>query len=179
MGFVVAPGRKTYQCWKPKEHKDAIIRWLDAHGPREWHVAADIWNWDGGHDILALIMEQPQCDRATCQMIFARSEADDYLTSPDRFHKARNDPGSVLNMILDMLTRWRNGFYMIGQFALPEGDLSAWANLVIRYQLAVIDHWNRDPELMLPQDFMSLGYGDRVDPNYYWDRRLIPGELQP
>jgi hypothetical protein len=82
MAFRIAPGRQPYTCYKPKANKDAILRWLAAHGPQEWHVAADIWNWDGGHDVLALIMEQPECDRATCQMIFGRSEAHDDLTDP-------------------------------------------------------------------------------------------------
>ena len=124
-------------------------------------------------------MEQPECDRATCQMIFSRSEADDYLTDQERFRKAKADPKGVFAMIQDMLARWRTGFYTVGKFALPEDDLRGWANGVLRYQLAVIDHWNRDPELMLPQDFIYLGYGDRVDKNYYWDRKLVPEELQP
>jgi hypothetical protein len=179
MAFRITPGRQPYTCYKPKADKDAIIRWLAAHGPQEWHVAADIWNWDGGHDVLALIMEQPECDRATCQMIFGRSEAYDHLTDPDRFRKANADPGGVFSMIRDMLTRWRQGFYTNANFALPEDDLRGWTNSVLHYQLAVIDHHNRSPDLMLPKDFIFLGYGQRIDQNFYWDRDLIPEELKP
>ena len=174
MAFLVAPGRKQYHCHMEPARRDTVIRWLAAGGPREWHIAADIWNWDSGHDILALISEQPECDGSTAQLIYARAEASYYVTDPEAFAKGKSDSGSVFNLVLDMLARWRSGFYTSRKFRLPEDDTNTWANVVLSYQLEVIDRWNRDPELMLPRDFIFLPYGER--PNVDWIK--IPQEIK-
>lgn len=175
--FRLDPHRKRYDCWKGEKARREIVDWLAARGPREWHAAAEIWNWDGGVDILAMILEQPECGRATAQLVFSRAEASYYVSAPDTFAQGKEDPGSVFNMILDMLARWRDGFYTVGNYALPSDDYDNWPNIVIDYQLAVIEKWDRDPALMLPRDFMRLAPGGRID--FDGIQATMPNSMQP
>ena len=175
--FKIDPGRKRYDCYKNEADCREIINWLAARGPREWHAAVDIWNWDYGHDVLALIAEQTTCDRATAQLIFSRADAAYYVTDAESFARGKKESGSVFNMVLDMLARWRTGFYTEANYVLPEDDYNYWPNMVIDYQLAVIDKWARDPALMLPRDFMRLRSGGRIDS--YRFLATMPESMQP
>jgi hypothetical protein len=56
----------------------AQIAVLSAASPDDWHIVADVWNWDEPLKVLYWIVSQTNCDRATAQMLFWKGEATAY-----------------------------------------------------------------------------------------------------
>lgn len=57
---------------------DRQIAVLSATSPDDWHLVADIWNWDESLQVLYWIVSQPNCDRATARMLFWKGEPTAY-----------------------------------------------------------------------------------------------------
>jgi hypothetical protein len=166
MSFVIAPGRKTYECWHQKENKQLILDWLSANGPDEWHVLADRFNWDSGHDVLGVISEQPECDRATAQLIFMRTDPSYYLSSQDAYARGQK-PGCAFQLALDIVDRWKRAFYVRAEIGFSDENVMDWARVAFDYQRLLIERWNRDAKLMLPKDFLEPPTGNVLKRDQY------------
>lgn len=88
-----------------------LSAWLAANGPDQWHYLAQRWNFDFGIHPLAWIIQQPDCDRATAQLMFFH--VSDWLLLWDSARKAGrplpdNDEIRLMNYIM---ARWQaDGF---------------------------------------------------------------------
>ena len=89
----------------------AHLRFL---GPEKWHCFARQWNMDDGLEFFDWIVRQPDCERATAQLIFWRCVPFYYLPDegkePDATEERRraSDEFKLLKVIAD---NWTRGFY--------------------------------------------------------------------
>jgi len=104
-----------------QEHEQTLVRWLDAHGPDDWHQVAIDWNWDAGLAVLAWIAARPDCDRATAQHLILNGGADYFVRFVDRDALMADAPYNVepYDLLLPTITRWRAGFYRRSEIASP------------------------------------------------------------
>ena len=89
----------------------AYLRFL---GPEKWHCFARQWNMDDGLEFFDWIVRQPDCERATAQLIFWRCVPFYYLPDkgqePDATEERQraSDEFKLLKVIAD---NWTRGFY--------------------------------------------------------------------
>lgn len=89
----------------------AHLRFL---GPEKWHCFARQWNMDDGLEFFDWIVRQPDCERATAQLIFWRCVPFHYLPDkgkePDATEEREraSDEFKLLKVIAD---NWTRGFY--------------------------------------------------------------------
>jgi hypothetical protein len=159
MAFVFNPDRFVFEDYWRRDDKQIMVDWLSAVGPDHWHAFVDLYNWDGGIDLLASVTEQPECDRATVQLIFLRSEASYHLLDREKFEAATAKPGTTFQLILAMLRRWRSGFYTRAELGLDEHARKHWPTATGHYQELARTKWEGDHDLLLPNDFLTAAEG--------------------
>jgi Domain of unknown function (DUF4274) len=84
-------------------------------GPEKWHCFAAQWNdWNAGVEYLDWIVRQPDCERATAQLIFWKGNPDHYIPekgSESDDHEARERASDVFRMLKVIAENWTSGFY--------------------------------------------------------------------
>ncbi len=134
---------------------DILIAWLKAHGPDDWHRVAEGWNWDDGVDILEWIAEQPECDRATAQLIFLLASGEFHKRFPVSEDSIKESPysDSTFTFLEPIILRWNAGFYTRSGIASDDAQMLASVQGEYRkaYDEAKADgrvwSWNPDPSI--------------------------------
>jgi hypothetical protein len=105
-----------------------LLRHLVDASPDVWHRVADGWNWDQGEEVLAWIVSQYDCDRATAALVFWRASPSFYLAHADRRAVEAAAPSALdaYDLITLILERWSNGLYRRAEIAFaPDADIVA------------------------------------------------------
>ncbi|MBN6151955.1 DUF4274 domain-containing protein [Xanthomonas sp. AmX2] len=145
-----------------QEHERTLRRWLQAHGPDDWHQVAMDWNWDAGIDILAWIAAQPDCDRATAQHLIIGCGPHYYLRFPNRGAVLVDAPYSIepFDLLFRTAERWNSGFYARSQIATSEPDDLRREER--EYRLAEAEYgspaWRLDAGVFRPLQGRELSY---------------------
>lgn len=96
-----------------------IWRWLEANTPREWHLFAQHYDWQGGPAPLFWIVTQVKCDAGTAADIFLL--ADPYDTEEIEAMGDAAKPGSfdhdIWEMLLAISSRWQASGYPAWNYA--------------------------------------------------------------
>ncbi len=113
------------------DQKSAFHQWLKSASEDDRHGCAYSWNWDHDTGPLRWIFEQPDCERATAQLLFWRTEPTYYARKYPNRAAAEAGPDyelKVYDFIFDILKRWKGGFYRgetIAYDALEDGFAAA------------------------------------------------------
>lgn len=141
-----------------------LLKWLETHGPDDWHQVAIDWNWDAGTEILEWIAAQPQCDRATAQDMAINSDITYHLRYPDRAALMADAPYNVegFDLVLPIIERWNTGFYTRSEIASYEPKRLRQEQQ--RYRAAEAERkghplpWQLDDSIFQPLEGRRFGY---------------------
>ncbi|HTV67969.1 MAG TPA: DUF4274 domain-containing protein [Rhizobiaceae bacterium] len=151
----------------PRPRYEALMAWLQAHGPDEWHGVAVTWNYGHGGAPLAWIAMQGDCDAATAQDIFWKCNGGEHFEN-GRILTTRNpadfDEGFELAQLI--ATRWEDGLYVLRELKLDKDTRDMIDDMYQIYlsHIAGLDQrslpW-RAPQPTFPDD------GYVVDENFF------------
>ncbi len=155
--FMAANGRLAAAAAKPTA-EEVLIEYLETQSPDEWHRVALSWNWDAVGSVLPWILKQPDCDKATAQMLFHRASPIEMLT------EARRGNGYEQEIALCRLIaeRWNGGQYRRTELA-SDGDNECFAEHVCYRDVEAGIGWTRLPWTIEDSMFDVL-QGRTLDP---------------
>lgn len=97
------------------DENEALMAWLERHGPDEWHQIALSANWDFvDPKLFEWIIAQPDCDEATALALFWRGGVSWLAAHPDEPHEAAG-------LLRAILRRWSEDGFARGEIAFPGG----------------------------------------------------------
>jgi len=101
---------------------DEMIKWLEAHGPDEWHRVANSWNFDNDDRVLNWIVDNPKCDKATALDIFWLCAPDYSLGFKDRDAIMAQAAYNVVayDLSTKIVNNWQAGRYKTALFATEQ-----------------------------------------------------------
>lgn len=96
-----------------QRQRQFVFDYLAERGPELWHAVADDWNWDNGLWILEWIIRQPDCERATAQLIFWRAEPEWFLPfgGKEDWESRVNNSRELYELVKVIVDRWNSGSY--------------------------------------------------------------------
>jgi hypothetical protein len=161
---------ETYSDGSLPEEWGLFVEWLETRGPDEWHGFVSEWNWDYGSRIVMSVLRQESCDRATAILAFFRNGSDDVFTDKktyDIYHTPERN--ERVRFGLEVLGRWRTGFYFRSEIMLNEKDQRYVRDSRHRFDLNTERFEFPDLVWKLPTDFIPTETG-RIVPGYFaWD----------
>jgi len=97
-----------------------MLEWLPAQTPEVWHAIALGWNFVYDLAPVEWIARQKECDAGTAQFIFWQMQKSDLFVE---FNPIVNEPADLrreYDFAVDILTKWRAGFYSTRRFDVGE-----------------------------------------------------------
>lgn len=147
----------------PKNRSQMLMDWLKQATPDQWHKVADGWNWGSGEAPLRWIIEQPDCDKATAQLIFWRGEPSYYwgiASDLAGLQAARASSLDVYTMLTRIVEKWRAGEY-------SRAELSYDPGVDARARPADVERSATHPALMLDDSMLEPIVGRELEDGEY------------
>lgn len=105
----------------------------DTRDPEELHAFVSTWNWDGGHECLEEILDNPACEAATALHIYWYAAPEHYLQFADSaaMTSVGGDPDDTLGFLARLEARYIRGDFPVGSLSFdptnPEGEGSGFS----------------------------------------------------
>ena len=102
-------------------YNEALMQYLTKTDPDDWHKIALGWNWDNGHQPLAWIAQQAECDKGTALLIYWQGGAI-WLQQYDRREDVPTWEVDAYDLVRDIEARYIAGFYTRQKIAFDPRD---------------------------------------------------------